>query len=409
MLGPFLQRALRRRRVAKGIVVALGALAGACGAFSLNDVTPEVDGGGPDSHRPDASSSNDADADAARADVDADGGPDVSLFDSACDASGDPCNCLPAPTTLAKGIDGVLALAIDGNDLYWVARASTYALFRLPVTATDASNPGPFSDTFSLAAGKIDGLPFDSKKFYLALQGTRYYIATVVIDSDGGAKAQDLTPHVPAIPTEVLVGPKGVYWSDTETEICFAYLDGGLPAKADSGCGAKPLAPAADGGGTSNNALALSTTSVFQSIYKTGAIRSVQDTPLTVGPPKTILQRDPDETRELYATTTDLFFSESSSDSGTIFRVAPSGVGVVSPLIEPTGPIGSFVVEATQIYFAVDYLSESPTTTIFVVPRGGGVPTLVACDPQPEYLLTDSEYLYWWSAFDNTLHRVKKP
>jgi hypothetical protein len=401
---PVQRAALRRRVVGAMVLSVLVGLAVACGAFSLNSV---VEGGAPDASSIDGSVGREGGGSGETGsgpDSQAEAAPDAGP----CDAAADACACLPV-TTLAEGVQNVGALTIDGSDLYWVANGGgKFEIFRLPVGASVGSpSPARISDAFALANGKIDGLPFYAKNFYLAVQDSHYFVATVLIDSDGGGKVVELTSHFEAIPTDVLVGAKGIYWTDNTSEICYARLDGGVATKGDSGCGAEPLAVAADGGGPANNALALTDTSVYQSVYKTGAIRVVSNEPPSVGTPKIILQRDVNETRILLATGTDLFFSESMATSGAIFHANLSGMGV-SQLVGDAGPIGSIVVDGVNIYYAVDP-SDSQTTAIYYAPRGGGPSTLLACDPEPEYLVEDATYVYWWSAFNNEVRRVPKP
>jgi hypothetical protein len=399
MVLPPLQRAVVGATLLATLLTTLGGVGLACGAFSLNGV---VDGGGLDAQ------GNDASRDGGSADSSSNSDSDAPSDAASCDAAS-PCACLPAVTTIIAGIHGVGAVTVDENYVYWVAPSGgKSAIFRLPVGTTNAASiPAPSSGTFALPGGRIVGLPFDAKNFFLALEDTHYLISTVAVDSDGGAKVVELTPHFDGIPVDVLAGDKGVYWTDNTSEICFAYLDGGFATKGDSGCGAQPLAPEADSGGTLNNTLALSPTAVYQSIYKTGEIRWVSSTPAITSHAKLLLRRSPNEARTLYATATELIFSESGA-SGCIFHSSANGTGVTQ-LVGDAGPIGSFVVDATHIFYAVDYPDESPSTTIYYVPRDGGASTLLACDPQPEYLAEDATYIYWWSLDDNDLHRVAKP
>jgi hypothetical protein len=382
------------RNVAVPVLVA--GLVAACGAFSLNSVVEEA--GARDGAPPDAT--EDEAKDAAPADTEA--GTD-------CAADADPCACL-MQVTIATDIANVVAFAVSGDELYWVAQSGSgnqYVIYRLPIDSVGASNVPALTDPFTIPSNAVplDELPFASDHIYLGVQNHRYQIATVDLDATAPIKAKDLTPSFPIVASEVRVGTKGVYWTDPLSEVCFAYLDGGLPvADPDSGCGGKPLAPAADGG-ASNNDLGVSGTLVYQSVYKTGEIRTVTTGSMASGVVRTILRRAPGEPRILNPVVGELFFSEPSADAGAIFRSLPDG-GDLIQIVGTRGVVKSFSLTASEIYYAINYDPGGSRATLFSVSRDGGNPTLVACDRQPAFIAVDDTNIYWWSLDDNTVHRA---
>jgi hypothetical protein len=357
----------------------------------LPDVPTRAEGGAGDTMgdstldaRPDAM------GDAARdAPMEADVGP--------CDAGADPCACHATPTLMLQGAANVQVMAVVGDYLYWLGEPGGYdpALYRIPIDSVTASLPPYIHDGFALGGGN-DQLPFNSQNFYVDIGSSVPYLAVIPID-DAGLTSR-LTPNLPNPAAELRVGPAGVYWTNGNSEICSASLDGTLPA-GDSGCGGGALAPAPDGGLKSYyNRLALAETSVFQSIYNTGEIRSV---PVVGGAAQQAVQRSRNMIRPLFASDTDLVWSESTGDAGTIFHALPDG-GDVTTLVN-TAPIAMFAVDTTNVYF----LTEAPGR-VLEVPLDGGAAAILACVDAPQLLAIDSTRVYWWSGFDNTFRSVPK-
>src|SRR5207302_8510442 len=91
----------------------------ACGVFELGDVLPLADGG----------------AEGAATDAAADAATDAA---GVCVPDGDPCACLPTPTTISPPPRGVgEAIAVAGGQVYFMVsndgNGSGDALYRVPV------------------------------------------------------------------------------------------------------------------------------------------------------------------------------------------------------------------------------------------------------------------------------------
>jgi hypothetical protein len=314
-----------------------------------------------------------------------------------CDAGGDPCACLVTPTLILQGAANVHVMTVDGDSLYWLGDPGGYDPFfyGIEVDSVDASLPPYAHNDFAWGSGS-DEIPYNSKYFYFDIGDSTPYLAEFPVD-DAGVTIR-LTPNLPILAEELRVGARGIYWTNNNSEICAAELDGSIPA-GDSGCGGKALAVTPDGGLNSYyNRLALADASVFQAIYNTGEIRSV---PVGGGVAQEVAMRAKDVVRPLFASDTDLVWSESVGDAGTVFHALPDGGDVTTPLI--TAPIAMFVVDSTDIYV----LTKTPGR-VMKVPLAGGALDVLACPNTPQLLAVDGTRVYWWSGFDNTFHSVPK-
>jgi hypothetical protein len=368
----------RTTAIARRIVCGFCGLTAACGAFSLAGVEPDasIDGGGGD-----VMSTTDAD-DAATPE---------------CDSGDSPCPCVK--TLLSPGGGPVVAFQIDATYAYWLGKIkgeSVPNLYRAPLTGNGPTTTLNLSGTIS---GAHNNLGLDSQYVYLSEStGTPVNLARIPLD---GGNVTAFSPSLPMSPTDLQAGPRGLYWTDNESDLCTAAFDGTLPP-GDSGCGGAPLLS----GSVTNSyqdSLTIADASVYLSIYSAGLWRvsttTGQATLLTVA-------SDPSyASRPMAATDTDLYFAQGLGEAGSVAHVAAAG-GSAS-VLTTVNKILALALDDTYVYFIEN---TSPMAQIAKVPRdGSALPTVLGCDgSNPGFLAVDGESVYWANESNGQVWKAPK-
>jgi hypothetical protein len=359
-----------------GVASVLCASVYACGAFSLDAVVPQ-----PDGSIIDAGGSSDGDASSEGA-------------TPPCDGGGDPCSCL-SKTLVSSGNGPVVAFQIDPNYAYWLAKDEGKSPSVCRSLLTGDGGVSVIAPSFSWMTSY--GMSLDSQYVYSAQTsaGSPYLVRVPV----GGGVMTPFSVGLPSVES-LQAGPGGLYWADTEADVCTAALDGAIPP-GDSGCGGAPFAPgSADAASTAYNSLVSADASLYLSLYWTGEIWRVS----TADGQETLVVASDlhDAYRKMAATDTDLFFAQKlSGDAGTVVHVAATG-GAATVLVQ-TGPVQSLTIDDASVYYVVG-------AQIAKTPRNGGASTVVGCDEQgqPAFVAVDNQWVYWANAGDGRVWKAPK-
>jgi hypothetical protein len=399
-------RRLARSRTRAGVGLSiLGAFAlatfAACGAFSLNDVVPVTDGGAPVDGSLSDRMTDAAMGDGGIRDASPDSGPteEDSGADAACVPDGDPCACLAEKAQVTAGPGTTAAMALVDASLFWLSPPKTgsgqVSPYTLAADAVEAGIPDAFEGPFPLSTAQ-DQMPMASGRFYF---GSGKSVVAFPLDGDGGLDY--LVINLPTDADAVVVGPRGVYWTNSLSQICHAELDGGLsPPLTDSGCGSRPLVAAIDGGASSaNNYLALNDFDLYLAIGETGDIVRAS---ILGGKARAIYSGHPGA-RLVFASNVDLVWRDpNAANEGTLRRSLPDG-GDPKLLVRIGEPIDALLVDTEAVFFTT-------AKTIQTAPRDGGAASLLVCNEahQPHALAVDDTFLYWGDSETSGVWKVPK-
>jgi hypothetical protein len=233
----------------------------------------------------------------------------------------------------------------------------------------------------------LPGFAVDSHYAYIRRWGgSTSSLARIPLDSAEVDGSPTLMRDLPLPAVDLVTTDSGLYWTNDNTELCFAPFDGGA-SPGDAGCGGGALFGSRPQGVGVSAGLALGGNLAFLVVYDTNAVWSMS---LDGGGAPYAIQVD-GVSPPLLAIASELFWSERAVDDAgaTVFSQAASpGAFLREIAVAPS--IAAFTVDDDYVYVATD------TGWIFEVSRKTGVRSTLACDDQaPGFLRVDALYLYW--------------